>query len=299
MAVSAFPTSSSPTPAVSSLDERLGGRRWRRFVRNKAAMIAAVFLALLVLSAVLAPLLAPHDPNDNDLVNTFAPLGSNGHLLGTDDLGRDVLSRLLFASRVSLLAGLGAVSVSLVIAIPFGLVAGYFGGRLDGVLMRLIDALLAIPPLIMVFAVAGVLGPSLRNAIIALGVLFTPTFIRLIRAEVRGLRNGQLVEAERSVGVPNVYLMWRHILPNVASPIIVQASLAVGSAILAEASLSFIGLGVQPPTPSWGSMLRTAFNNITAHTDLVFVPALAIALTVLALNVVGDGLRDALGRIES
>jgi peptide/nickel transport system permease protein len=295
---------------LAELPERLDGRRGRAFVRNVPAMVAAVFLVLLVLSALLAPVIAPFDPDANELRLTFATPGTQcagppaceeagTRWLGTDDLGRDNLSRLLHGSRASLLAGLGSVAVALVIAVPIGLAAGYIGGRIDWLLMRAVDVILSVPPLILVFAVAGILGASLRNAVIALGVFFTPLFIRLIRTEVQSLRAGQMVEAERAVGVPDSAIVLRHVLPNITSPLIVQVSLSVGTAILAEASLSFLGLGVTPPTSSWGIMLKTAFDFIGSQAWLVLIPSTVIALTVLALNLLGDGLRDALGRVEA
>lgn len=297
------------TAALADLPERLDGRRRRAFLRNVPAMTAAGFLVLLVLAAVLAPVLSPFDPDKNELRLTFATPGTEcgppdcsaagTRWLGTDDLGRDNLSRLLYGSRASLLAGLGSVAVALVIALPIGLAAGYVGGKLDWLLMRAVDVILSIPPLILVFAVAGILGASLRNAVIALGVYFTPLFIRLIRSEVQALRAGQMVEAERAVGVPDTAIVLRHVLPNTMSPLIVQVSLSIGTAILAEASLSFLGLGVTPPTSSWGIMLKTAFDFIGSHAWLVMIPSSVIALTVLALNVLGDGLRDAMGRVQS
>ena len=288
--------------------ERLGGRRLRSFMRNKPAVIAVAVLAFIILSAVFAPLIAPYDPSEIDLMNAFSKIGSHcaapncqlvgSHLLGTDNLGRDVFSRLLFATRISLFVGFGAIVAALTLALPFGLIAGYLGGKLDWLVMRIIDIILSIPPLILVFAIAGVLGASMKNAIIALGIFFTPLFIRLIRSEVVNLRNSQLVETERAIGVPDRYILVRHILPNIASPLIVQVSLSVGTAILAEASLSFLGLGVQPPSASWGTMLQNAFERIVQHWWMILPSSVAIAMTVFALNVAGDGLRDALGKVR-
>ena len=293
---------------TDELPERLEGRRRRAFMRNIPAMIALVFLVIIVLSALLAPWLAPLDPNKNELRLNFAtPWTHCGaetcrveglRILGTDDLGRDIFSRLLYASRVSLLVGLGSVLVALVISLPLGMVAGYIGGKLDWIMMRIVDIILSIPPLILVFAVAGVLGASIKNAILALGVYFVPLFIRLIRSEVLNLRSSQLVETERAIGVPDWYILARHVLPNIASPLIVAVSLSIGTAILAEASLSFLGLGVQAPTASWGIMLKSAFDFISREPWMILPPSLMIAFTVLALNVIGDGLRDALGRVR-
>jgi ABC-type dipeptide/oligopeptide/nickel transport system permease subunit len=273
-------------------------RRLRVFVRNKGAVVAATFLVLLVLSAIFAPLLAPYDPTEPDFLHLFATPGTGGHLLGTDALGRDILSRLLYASRISLLTGAGSVLVSLVVAVPLGLVAGYVGGKVDAVVMWIVNVILSIPPLILVFAVAGVLGASLTNVIVALGVYFTPLFVRLVRGEVLRLRTSQLVEAEIGVGASHAYVMRRHILPSLASPLVVQGSLSIGVAILAEASLSFLGVGVRPPKSSWGIMINVAFSNLQDHAWLIFIPGATIGLTVLAVNLVGDGLLDALGRAE-
>ncbi|HRE00013.1 MAG TPA: ABC transporter permease [Ilumatobacteraceae bacterium] len=316
------PPSSAPAeitddlPVIAAADtaltdappERLEGRRLRAFLRNRPAMVSLVFLTIIVGTAALAPWIAPLSPTKNELRLNFATpwtrcvegvCSAPGlRILGTDDLGRDIFSRLLYASRISLLVGLGSVLVALVVALPLGMIAGYVGGKLDWVMMRIVDIILSIPPLILVFAVAGVLGASIKNAILALGVFFVPLFVRLIRSEVLNLRSSQLVETERAIGVPDSYILVRHVLPNIASPLIVQVSLSIGTAILAEASLSFLGLGVQAPTPSWGIMLKSAFDFISRHPWMVLPPSLTIAFTVLALNIIGDGLRDALGKVR-
>lgn len=293
---------------VESAPERLEGRRLRAFVRNVPAMVSVVVLLVVVLSAVLAPWLTGLEPNKNELRLTFAtPLTycdaetcsvAGTRWLGTDDIGRDLFSRLLYGSRISLLVGLGSVLVALFIALPVGMMAGYVGGKLDWLLMRVVDIILSVPPLILVFAIAGVLGASIRNAIIALGVYFTPLFIRLIRSEVLNLRTSQLVEAERALGVPQRHILVRHVLPNISSSLIVQVSLSIGTAIIAEASLSFLGLGVQAPDSSWGIMLRSAFEFISRESWMILPPSIMIAATVLSLNLIGDGLRDALGRVR-
>lgn len=312
-APTAPPDPAVPGPATDVLltdraPERLEGRRLRAFLRNVPAMVSLFVLLVVVLSAVLAPWLTGLDPNKNELRLTFAtpitfcdvPQCSEAgtRWLGTDDIGRDIFSRLLHGSRVSLLVGLGSVLAALAVALPIGLLAGYLGGKLDWLLMRVVDIILSIPPLILVFAVAGVLGASIRNAIIALGVYFTPLFIRLIRSEVLNMRTSQLVEAERALGVPNYHILGRHILPNISSSLIVQISLSIGTAIIAEASLSFLGLGVQAPQSSWGIMLRSAFDFISRESWMILPPSLMIAATVLSLNLIGDGLRDALGRVR-
>jgi peptide/nickel transport system permease protein len=288
--------------------ERLRGRRLRAFTHNVPAMVSLVFLTIIVGSALLAPWIAPLDPDKNELRLNFATpwtqcgsdvcSASGLRILGTDDLGRDIFSRLLHAGRVSLLVGLGSVVLALVIALPLGMIAGYVGGKLDWLLMRVVDIILSVPPLILAFAVAGVLGASIKNAVVALSVFFTPMFIRLIRSEVQNLRGGQLVETERAIGVPDWYILARHVLPNIASPLIVAVSLSIGTAILAEASLSFLGLGVQPPTASWGIMLKSAFDFISREPWMILPPSMTIALTVLSLNLIGDGMRDALGKVR-
>jgi peptide/nickel transport system permease protein len=282
----------------ATLEEPTSGRRWRAFGRNKAAVIASTFLVVILLVGVFAPLVATHDPNDATLSDRRTGVLTDGYLLGTDDIGRDMFSRVVYGTRTSLLAGLGTVVAALALALPIGMLAGYYQGWVDNAFMRFVDALLSIPPLILVFAIAGTLGPGLFNAVMALAIFFVPIFVRLIRGEVRSIRRSQLVEAELAVGVPTGYIMRRHILPVIAAPLIVQASLAVGTAILAETSLSFLGLGVMDPTASWGRILKQAFNDIQIRSWPLFLPGAAIASTVLAINVFGDGLRDALGRVE-
>ncbi len=310
------PDAGDTTAAVSADDvllideplDRIEGRRKRAFMRNVPAMLSLALLVLVVGAAVIGPYIVGLDPSKNELRFGFkGPLSycdadtcsaAGRRWLGTDDLGRDIFSRLLHGSRVSLLVGLGSVLVALFVALPVGMLAGYVGGKLDWLLMRVVDIILSIPPLILVFAVAGVLGASMRNAIIALGVYFTPLFIRLIRSEVQTMRSSQMVETERAIGVPSWYILYRHILPNISSSLIVQISLSIGTAIIAEASLSFLGLGVQAPQSSWGIMLKSAFDFIVREPWMILPPSFAIAITVLSLNLIGDGLRDALGKVR-
>jgi ABC-type dipeptide/oligopeptide/nickel transport system permease subunit len=282
-------------PAATTRRHR---RRLRSLARNRPAMVAALFLGLVVVSAICAGWLSPTDPTQQDLLHPFLKPGG-AHLLGTDDLGRDVLSRLFYATRISMYASVASVGGSLIIALPLGTLAGYLGGKVDRVVVFLVDVILSVPPLILVFAIAGVLGPSLQNAIIALAVFFTPMFVRLIRTQTLRIRHSQLVEATRSIGVGDGSVILRHVVPNIAPSIVVQVALSIGTALLAEASLSFLGIGVKPPTSSWGLMLRTAYDNITVHPWLILPPAVAIALTVLAWNLLADGLRDALGRVSA
>ena len=271
-----------------------GTGAWARFRGDGPALAALGLIASLGVVALLAPWIAPYDPDAVDFANRFAA-PSAAHWLGTDDLGRDLFSRLCFGARVSLRASFQVVLTALSLAIPIGLVAGYAGGRTDDLLMRAMDAVMSFPPLILAIAVAGVLGPGLTNLMIAISILFVPGFARVIRAQTLAVRQETFIEASIAAGTRTPEILRRRVLPNVASPMIVQASLALGVALLAEAGLSFLGLGLQPPSASWGSMLRRAHQFIFTDPWLMFVPGLAIASTVLAFNTVGDGLRDALG----
>lgn len=273
-----------------------GMRRFvRRFLAQRGPVLALALLVLTILAAVFAPLLAPHDPNATDLGNVLADPGDGG-LLGTDDLGRDVLSRLLFAARISLLAAGEALVVAIVLGVPPGLAAGYYRGRVDAVIMRVTDAVMSFPFLILAIAIVGVLGPSLTNAMLAVGFVFAPRLLRLVRATAAGIREETFIEASRSIGTPNRSIILRHVLPNVLPPLIVQVSLLAGFAMLAEASLSFLGLGVQAPDTSWGSMLQRGITHLNRAPTLVIFPGIAISLMVLFFNVIGDGLRDSLGK---
>jgi len=281
-----------PSIAVPTAPARLRSFAGR-LVHRPAAAVAATYLVLLVLVAILAPWIAPHGPYEQDL-NAINQAPSGAHWLGTDDLGRDVLSRLMHGARISLASSVFAVSAALALSVPLGLVSGYVGGRLDNVLMRIIDGLQSIPPLVLALAIAGLLGPSLRNIVIALAVIFVPTFVRLIRGQVLAVKEETYIEASRSVGATSGYIVRKRVLHNIASPLIVQASITLGFGLLAEAGLSFLGLGIQPPEPSWGVMLSRAYDYIFEAHWLVFPPGVAIMLTVLAFNVLGDGLRDTL-----
>jgi ABC-type dipeptide/oligopeptide/nickel transport system permease subunit len=267
----------------------------RRFLRQRAAVFALAFVILLVLVAVFAPWVAPYDPLSQDLRNTLQGPSAD-HWLGTDELGRDVLSRIIYGSRVSLLAAVQAVVLALVLGVPPGLAAGFFGGKVDTIISRLTDTLMSFPPLLLAIAIVGVFGPNLRNAMIAVGVIFAPRFIRLTRASVLAVREETFIEASRSIGTPTFRVLRTRILPNVLSPLVVQTSLSLGFAMLAEAGLSFLGLGVQPPEASWGAMVGRAYRFLNQSPTLVIFPGLAIVFAVLAFNVLGDGLRDSVGR---
>jgi len=268
-------------------------RALRKLVRRRVAMIGLAVVLGFVVLALAAPWIAPHDPVATSW-GAIRKAPSAEHWFGTDEIGRDVLSRVIWGTRASLLAGVVSVSISLLLGVPIGLAAGFLGGFVDALISRITDAFLACPFLILAIALAAFLGPSLSNAMIAIGVSATPIFVRLTRAQVLNVRVEDFVEAARAVGNPPWRIALRHVLPNVTAPLIVQATLAIAAAVIAEASLSFLGLGQQPPEPSWGSMLNTAKNYIDQAPWMAIWPGLAIFGLVLAFNLLGDGLRDAL-----
>jgi peptide/nickel transport system permease protein len=268
----------------------------RRFRANRGAMIAFGFIVFLLIIAVIGPWITTHEPNQQDLANTLADPLTGGHILGTDELGRDTLSRLIVGTRVAVLAASQAVVIAMLLGVPPGLAAGYFGGSIDLVIMRITDAVQSFPPLILAIAVVGILGPGLTNAMLAVGIIFFPNFLRIVRGAVLEVREETFIEASRSIGTPMSRIVRTRILPNVMPPLLVQISLAAGFALLAEASLSFLGLGVQLPQASWGQMLGRGYNNFSRQPWLIVWPGVTIALTVLAFNVMGDGLRDSIGR---
>lgn len=265
---------------------------FRRFARRRMALVGAAFLALLIAGALAAPLVSPYDPLRQDLVRMLAG-PSPAHLLGTDDLGRDVLTRLLYGARLSLGAACLAVAIATLAGVPIGLVAGYLGGRIDDALMRVIDALQAFPALILAMAIAAALGPGLFNVMVAVGVVYTPRFARLVRGQVLALREEPFVEGARAAGASHARVLARHVLPNVVAPIVVQVSIGVAFALLAETALSFLGVGIKPPEPSWGTDVGRGYRFMRLAPWLVFMPGTAILLTALAFNLVGDGIRDA------
>ena len=264
----------------------------RRFTRNRLAVAGAAIILAFVLAAIFAPVVAPHDPERQ--YPTDALQGpSLRYPFGTDNVGRDSLSRVIFGARVSLFVGLTSMALASVIGIPLGLLSGYYGGVLDSVAMRAMDTLLAFPAMLLAIFIVAVLGPSLNNAILAVGIIYIPAFARVTRANVLSLREKEFVEAARCLGASDLRVMGRSVLPNCLSPLLVQFSLGVGYAMLVEAGLSFLGLGVQPPTPAWGQMVGLARNYITLAPWLITFPGLAIFLAVLAFNFLGDGLREA------
>ncbi len=285
-------------PETGDSPDELPERRpgfWLRFLHQRWAIAGLVFLLVVIVAAIFAPLIAPHPPDAQD-INAINAGPSFSHWLGTDDLGRDILSRLIWGARISLRAAFEIVGLAAVVAIPLGLIAGFFRGAVDSVIMRTMDALFSFPPLVLALTVAALLGADINDAAIAIAIVFVPSFVRLLRGEVIAVREEAYIESARSLGATSKRLVARHVLPNVASPIIIQLALALGFALLTEAGLSFLGIGEQPPIPSWGGMLQEGFQFINSAPWAVIFPGVAIMLTVLAFNLVADGLRDSLGR---
>jgi peptide/nickel transport system permease protein len=281
---------------MSGTPARLWSKRTvRRFRANRGAVAALVFLLLLIALALVASHVAPDDPDAQNLRERYSS-PSTAHWLGTDLYGRDILSRIIVAARISMQAALQAVAIAGGLGVPLGLLAGYLGGRTDALLSRIVDAVLAIPGLLLAFAIVGVLGRGLTNTMIAVGVILSPAFFRVARASASTIRHELYMEASRSVGCTRRRLILRHLLPNAAAPLLVQASFAAGLAIVAEASLSFLGLGVQPPQASWGSMVSETFRDSDRQAFAIFFPAVMISLTIVAFSLLGDGLRDSIGR---
>ncbi len=284
---------SATTMGATGRGESPTRRAVRRFLRHKLAVFGLAVILLFVLAAVAAPWLAPADPLQTSW-SAIRKAPSLAHWFGTDENGRDVLSRVLYGARASLLAGVVSVLVALLIGVPIGLLAGLAGGWTDTVISRIADAMLAVPFLILAIALAAFLGPALENAMLAIAITASPVFVRLARGMAMEARATDWVEAARALGNPPWRLGLVHVLPNIIPPLLVQATLSIAEAIIAEASLSFLGLGQQPPEPSWGSMLNSAQRFLTQAPWLAVFPGLAIFLVVLAFNLVGDGLRDAL-----
>ncbi|MBM3596747.1 MAG: ABC transporter permease [Alphaproteobacteria bacterium] len=264
-----------------------------RLVRHRFALLGIVLLALEIGAALLAPWLAGYAPNAIDY-RAMLQAPSFDHLLGTDDLGRDILSRLIHGGRLSLTVSTLAVLMAVSVGVPLGLIAGYVGGAVDEVLMRVLDSIMALPPLVLALMIAAVLGPGLINAMIAIAIVAVPVYTRLMRGQVLSLKHNDYIAAAQSVGVPAWLILFRHVLPNAINPVIVQASLGIGFAIITESSLSFIGLGAQPPISTWGSMVQVGFQFLELAPWFVLAPATAIFVAVLGFNMLGEGLRDAL-----
>ena len=275
--------------------------RWedfrRTFFSNRLALFGTVVMAAFILTGVFAPLLAPYDPLQQDLGAKFAP-PSSAHPFGQDELGRDILSRVIYGARISLTAGLAAVAIATVLGTLIGVVAGFFGRWPDSILMRVMDVVLAFPSILLAIVIVSILGPSLPNAMLAIGIVFIPQIARVVRSAVISVRERDYIEAERALGAGNAQIIFSGVLPNSMAPLIVQATLTLATAILDVAALSFLGLGARAPTPEWGAMLTDAFRSgfgvfIQGQHAIIF-PGIAIALSVLSVNFIGDGLRDAL-----
>lgn len=282
-----------PVAAPSEVLPRRQSRVWRKFRKNKAALLGGILVAFFVIVALLAPILPIPGPTETDW-GAVRKAPSVAHPFGTDEIGRDVLSRMIWGARASLLAGVVSVGIAVCIGVPLGVLSGYLRGWTDASVSRVTEALLAAPFLILAIALAAFLGPSLTNAMIAIGLSAVPIFIRLARGQTMAVMTEDYVESARAIGLTHIALITRYILPNIVPPILVQGTLTIATAIIAEASLSFLGLGQQPPAPSWGSMLNVAKNFLEQAPWMALYPGAAIFLVVLGFNLLGDGLRDAL-----
>lgn len=280
-------------PQVEAIEMPASNRRraFQRFLRNRLAVAGLVVVVLFILMAAFAPLIAPYKPDAANFSVAFHPPSAQ-HWLGTDDLGRDILSRIIFGARGSLISAVAIVALGLIVGVPLGLFSGYYGGWVDDILMRLVDAGLAFPGLVLAMAMAWVLGPSLFHAILALGIVTIPQFARVTRGQVLEVKGRQYVEASQCLGASSWRIMFRHILTNAATPIIVVATLNIGGALLGVASLSFLGLGPPPPAPNWGEMLQAGSEYLTIAPWMSLFPGAAVFLAVLGFNTFGDGIRD-------
>ncbi len=272
---------------------RLAGLVWRRFRKNPLSVAGAVIILLLICAAIFAPYIAPYNPTHIDIDNILSPPGLR-HPFGTDELGRDVLTRILYGSRVSLEVGFVAMGIALVIGVIVGSIAGFYGGKVDSVLMRFVDMMLAFPSFVLILAVISILEPNILTIMAVIGITGWMDVARLVRAEFLSLKERDFVLASKAAGAPNSRIIFKEILPNAMSPVFVAATFGVAGAILIEAGLSFLGIGVQPPAPSWGNILSAGKDNIEVAWWLSVFPGLAILITVLSYNLVGEGLRDAL-----
>lgn len=282
-----------PSAAARPLRRSELWRAWRRFVRYRPGVAGLAVVLVIAVVAIFASVLAPYSPLAiNPGMRGGAP--TPAHPLGFDHIGRDILSRLIYGSRVAILVALLATGIAVTIGVTVGTTAGYFGGRVDALLSRIIDALMAFPVLALLIALVAVVGPSLTNVILVIGATVWASYARVVRADVLSLREQEFVAAARAIGATDQRVMWRHLVPNVVSPVIVLSTLSVGNIIILEAALSFLGLGVRPPTPDWGGMLADGRGYITIYPQIVVAPGVMIAVTVLAFNLLGDGLRDAL-----
>lgn len=266
---------------------------WQRLSKNKLAILGLIIIIVMILIAIFADFIAPYGYDEQDLTIAFQGPG-NGHLFGTDEFGRDIFSRVVYGTRISLLIGFVAVAIAVVIGVLLGAISGYYGDKVDNIIMRLMDILLSIPQILLAIAIVAALGNGLFNLMLAVGLSSIPHYARIIRASVLSIKDQEFIEAAKAAGSSDLRIIFKHIIPNCLAPIIVQATLGVALAILTAAGLSFIGLGIAPPTPEWGSMLSSGRNYIRDYSYMTMFPGLAIVVTIFALNVLGDGLRDAL-----
>lgn len=289
----AEPTTPQKTSNVKQKKRSQWVEVWRRLRKNKAAIVGLIIIGSLFFCAIFADFLAPYGFDDQELTRRLKK-PSGDFWFGTDNFGRDILSRIIYGSRISLQVGFIAVGIAAIVGGSLGAIAGYYGNRTDNVIMRLIDVLLAIPSILLAISIVAALGPGLVNVMIAVGISSIPTYARIVRASVLTIREQEFVEAAKAIGANDFRIITKHIIPNCMAPIIVQGTLGVASAILSAAGLSFIGLGIQPPTPEWGAMLSTGRQYIRDYWHIATFPGLAIMTTIFGLNLLGDGLRDAL-----
>ena len=274
--------------------ERRANSAWSKLKRNKTAMVGLIIVCIMIFIAVFAPLLAPYDPTAISPLEAYALPGENGHILGCDHIGRDLLSRIIYGSRVSLLVAFGGTVVAGIIGVLLGLIAGYFGGIVDSIIMRIMDGMLSFPYILLAMVLMTVLGSSIFNVILAVGIGNIPSFARVVRGEVHIIKNEEYCNAARVIGVSNARMLFTHILPNTISPLIVYATLGIAGAIISEAALSFLGLGISEPTASWGSILQTGKFYLNTAPHIATYSGIFILITVLGFNLLGDGVRDVL-----
>lgn len=272
--------------------ERTANNAWHKFSRNKSALVGLVIVGLMLFIGILAPVVSPYDPNALDVTATYLPPLSEGHLLGTDDLGRDLLSRLIYGARMSIVVALGATVLGGAIGILLGLISGYAGGVVDAIIMRVMDGMFAFPFILLSILLVTILGSGVFNVILAIGIGTVPGFARVVRSKVMVTKNEEFCNAERVLGASPLRIMFSHVLPNTVSEVVVYATLNIGSAIISEASLSFLGLGILIPTPSWGNILRGGRGCLTTAPHLALFSGLLIFIAVIGFNLVGDGIRD-------
>lgn len=286
--------SSSDAHAELVKRERRANNIWNKLKRNKTAMVGLVIVVVMMIMAIFAPVIATHDPNAIDPANSYLGFGEDGHLFGTDEFGRDLFSRIVYGSRVSLIAAVGGVLVGGLLGILLGLISGYKGGAVDAVIMRFMDGILAYPHILLAILLMTIMGSGLFSVVLAIGIGNIPNFARVVRGQVMIVKNEEYCNAGRVLGISNARLLFKHILPNTVSTVIVYATLNVAGAIISEATLSFLGLGISPPTPSWGNILRAGKDCLTTAPHIAAVSGLFILITVLGFNLFGDGIRDVL-----